>query len=762
MLRKKMFRDIKANKSQFIAIFLMVFLGVFAYCGIRSYMSGMKQSADKFYKECNMQDLNVRGENFSYEDLEKIKSIDNVKNAERKLTIVASVEEEEDKTLQLNFIESNEISIFHVFKGEKFAKNKSGLWIDNYYAENNNIKVGDTIKLKYDGIELSEEVLGLINVPDHVYDMKDESAIFPDHKDYGFAYLSANELSSKHLPQVFNQVIVDVNIEKNKTQVKSDIEDQVKSAIAVTDIKDSISYQGYQGEIEEGETYVGVFSGLFLFIAVLSVITTMTRVVKKQRTQIGTLKALGFKNRQITMHYVGYGFWISLIAALIGFILGPLIIGNFFMGMEMKYFEVPNGKAGLEWSCVVVTIVVVIAISIITYLACKSELKECPAETLREKIPVVRGSKRTVGGIFQNMSFSSKWNLRDMLRNKIRTIMGIAGIVGCTAILVCAFGMLDTMNNYLDWQFDELYNFKYKLTLKSDYTGEQYQKIIDKYGNSTTQTLLIEIDSGNKKESNNILVDDSNNLVRYTDKNAKFVKLKDDGVFITRKLADSQGLGIGDKIKWHIYGDDNYYETKIVGIDKDPQNQNIKMTKDYMENGLGLTYHPDSIYTNSDLSGVTEIEGVEIIQDKEALKSGMAAMLNTMRSVIVLLIVIAAILGVVIIYNLGILSFTEKQYQFATLKVLGFKDKQIRNIYIKQNNWITIMAIIIGLPVGFYLTDFIFKMAIADKYDFGAHIEFISYVYAVVGTAIVSWLSSHILAKKVNKIDMVTSLKGNE
>ena len=227
-------------------------------------------------------------------------------------------------------------------------------------------------------------------------------------------------------------------------------------------------------------------------------------------------------------------------------------------------------------------------------------------------------------------------------------------------------------------------------------------------------------------------------------------------------MADSQGLDIGDKIKWHIYGDDNYYETKIVGIDKDPQNQNIKMTKDYMENGLGLTYHPDSIYTNSDLSGVTEIEGVEIIQDKEALKSGMAAMLNTMRSVIVLLIVIAAILGVVIIYNLGILSFTEKQYQFATLKVLGFKDKQIRNIYIKQNNWITIMAIIIGLPVGFYLTDFIFKMAIADKYDFGAHIEFISYVYAVVGTAIVSWLSSHILAKKVNKIDMVTSLKGNE
>ena len=137
-------------------------------------------------------------------------------------------------------------------------------------------------------------------------------------------------------------------------------------------------------------------------------------------------------------------------------------------------------------------------------------------------------------------------------------------------------------------------------------------------------------------------------------------------------------------------------------------------------------------------------------------------MVNTMKTMVVLLIVVASILGGVIIYNLGILSFTEKQYQFATLKVLGFENKKIKKVYIMQNNWITIVSIILGLIFGYYMTDYIFKMALSDTYDFSAKIRLVSYIYAIMGTFIVSIICSKILARKVNKIDMVTSLKGNE
>jgi len=224
----------------------------------------------------------------------------------------------------------------------------------------------------------------------------------------------------------------------------------------VYDIKDETSYSTYQGEIEEGETYVGVFTGLFLFIAILSVITTMTRVVKKQRIQIGTLKALGFKKTKITNHYVGYGFWIATFVAIVGLVVGPLFIGNLFIGMEMSYFQVPNGKA------------VVLIVSLVTYITCRSELKESPAETLRTEMPNIKKNNLniTTKGIFKKMGFSSKWNIRDIIRNKMRNLMGIAGMTGCCMLLVCAFGMLDTMKNFIDIQFEKLYNFDYKFNFK--------------------------------------------------------------------------------------------------------------------------------------------------------------------------------------------------------------------------------------------------------------------------------------------------------
>lgn len=790
MLKRKVFRDIKISLSQFITIFLMVFLGVLVYSGIRSYMDGMIKTANNFYKEYNLQDLNIISSNFTKKDLKKIKKIDGVKNVERKLTVIGTMDNKEDRTLQLNFIEANEISKFYVSDGEAFDKNKSGIWIDEFYSKNNNLDVGDIVTIKYDKEILKEKIIGLINVPDHIYDIKDESEIFPNHIDYGFCYLSINEFPSNYIKKqvmqqmnisketlfdeivpefnykdylIYNYAMVDVDDITKVNDVKLDIEDKIESAIAVIDIKDSISYSTYQGEIEEGETYVGVFSGLFLFIAMLSVLTTMTRVVKKQRIQIGTLKALGFSNKKITIHYISYGFWISFIAAIFGLIVGPIFIGNIFMNMEMKVFQIPNSHVEVRLNSFIIGLLVIIIVCFITYVACRSELKENPVETLRLKIPKVKKESLniTTKGIFKRMDFSVKWNLRDIIRNKIRTFMAIAGITGCTMLLVCAFGMLDTIKSFISWQFDDLYNFNYKLSLKEEYNYEDYNKLTAKYGDNTSQTLEIEIKQDYKKQVNNIFIANTNDYVRFTDNKRNFINLQDGGIYVTKKFATNNNLKIGDTINWHILGNDKCYESKIIGFDRDPQNQNIKMTKNYLKS-LGLKYKADTIYTNLDLSEVKELDGVKLIQNINSLKSGMLSMINTMKTIIILLIIVAAILGGVIIYNLGILSFTEKQYQFATLKVLGFKDKKIKSIYIKQNIWITIIAIILGLPLGYYITYFIFKMALSDTYDFSTDIRLLSYLYAIIGTFIVSYIVNKILSRKIKDINMVKSLKGNE
>lgn len=766
-LTKKTFRDIRINKSQFITIFLMVFLGVFVFSGIHSYMDGMQKSADDYYKNNNLQDLWLSGVNFTKKDLEDVKNIENVKDAERILNIRTKLENFDDISLDTNFIETNEISKMYVVDGESFDKDKKGVWFDSYLAKNLNLKVGDEITFSYENYKITEKILGLITTPDHVYIVKDDSEIFPNHKNFGYVYLSIEECPIYDIiseDYIFNSIIVDVDDTSKLDETKADIENKIESAIAVTDRDASASYVTYNSEIEEGQTYSSVFTAMFLFITILSVITTMNRFVKKQRTQIGTLKALGFKNRKIVKHYISYGFFISIFASVMGIIVGNLVLGGFFMHTEMSYFEIPVYSTVIVPVVYILAVITVLLITAVTYLSCRKVLKEPAVEALRTEVPNVKASKfeLTTKGIFKKLALSSRWNLRDITRNKARTAMGVVGVIGCTMLIVCAFGMLDTMNSYLNWQFDELYNFKYKLSISSTCTEDELTNIINIYGNQTSETLGIEIKkSDDTKETNVITINDANEYLRYSGHNKKFINLKDDGVYITEKLAGKLGLNVGDEITWHVFGDSNWYTTKITGLNRDPQSQSLSATRKYAEE-LGIKYKPDSIYTNKDMSGIDKLDGVETIQSIKKIKEGMESMLETTKTMVIILIVVSAILGFVIIYNLGGLSFSEKQYQFATLKVLGFKNKQIKKIFVKQNIWITIVGIIIGLPLGFLMLDYVFKNALGDNYDFSVNIRLISYLYASIGTAIVSLVVNHVLAKKVKTIDMVSSLKANE
>lgn len=566
MLKRKMLRDIRKNLSQFITIFLMILLGLMVYSGIRSYMQGMKKTAEEFYEEYHLQDIDVIGL-LTKEDQTEIKKISGVKNVEGKVTLTGTIKDEEDKTIQINFIDTNKISEFYIKEGTAFVKDKPGVWINEYYAQNNNLKVGDTLKLKYAETVIEEEIKGIINVPDHVYSAKDTSEVYPNHRDYGFCYMSINEfpkdyiketvakamgLNDKNLIPDFNikdvlkftSLMVELEDNANRDEVKKQIEEKIEKATAIMNIEDENSYTIYQTEIDEGETYAGVFTTLFLLIAVLSVVTTMTRVVKKQRVQIGTLKALGISKGKINRHYVSYILWISIIAAIAGIIAGPFTIGKVFITMEMNLFQIPNGRAVLENSSFAIALGVIFVVCLVTYITCRKELKKNPAETLRTEMPKVKGKglNFTAKWPFKNLSFSSKWNIRDILRNKSRTIMGIFGIAGCMMLLVCACGMLDTMNHYINWQFDELYNFEYKIMLKPNYTNKEFKEISKYYGTATSQTLGVEVKFGDRKETNNIFVANSEDYIRFTNKDIEFIKLKDERNICNRKVCRNRRL----------------------------------------------------------------------------------------------------------------------------------------------------------------------------------------------------------------------------
>ena len=760
MLNKKLFRDLWRHKGQFFTIFLMVFIGMMAFSGIHGYMDGMDISAKNYYKNNNLQDLWVTNTDISDANLKSLKNLRYVKDVNRAYVFHSKLKGYKDVTLETNVLEKNTISKMYVVKGEGFSSQSKGVWMDSYLADYLKIHVGDTLKLDVSGQTVKLKVKGLINTPDHVYFVKDSTEIFPTHTNYGYIYVSSSTFSKEVLHGLdvpFNKAYVDVDSNKNVESVKKKLQDDF-DFISVIDRKDTFSYAGYQSEVEEGQTYAPVFTGIFLMIAVLSVMSTMNRFVRQQRVQIGTLKAIGFSNGKIYMHYIGFGFMISLIAGVLGVLIGYYTIGTMFINMELSYFEVPNMNTFLSPIVWKMLIGVVGGISLVSYLSSRKILKESASQALRLEAPKIKVGKLDWSLKFQKCKLSTRWNLRDISRNKGRTIAACVGIVGCTMLLVCSFGLWDTIESYMDWEYKTINSYAYKVSLNADYTDAQYNHLIDLYGSSTSQTKSIEFKNAKKKYTESLLVSDGKGKLNATDHNQKVMKLKSNGIYLTEKLAKKYNVKVGDKIQWHILNDSTWHTSKVVGLNRDPQQQQFTMTKKYYEK-KEFSYRADSLYTNKHAK---KLDGVSKVSSIGSIRKGMEDMMATMRSVMVLLIVFAILLGSVILYNLGVLSFTEKQVQFATLKVLGFKDKQIEEIFVKQNTWIMLVAICIGLPLGYGLLAYIYTNAIGDTYDFSAVVDFISYVYAIVGTILVSFVMNKLLARKIKKIDMVSSLKSGE
>lgn len=760
MLTKKLFRDLWRYKGQFFTIFLMVFIGMMAFSGIHGYMDGMDVSAKSYYQKNNLQDLWITNTNISRSDVKGLKDLQHVQDVNRAYVFHSKLKGYKDVTLETNVLEKNSISKMYVVKGESFSSTSKGVWMDSYLADKLGIHVQDTLKLDISGQTLKLKVKGLVNTPDHVYFVKDSTELFPTHTNYGFIYMSADTFSKEVLQGLevpFNKAYVDVDSKKNVESVKKKIQDDF-DFISVVDRSDTFSYAGYQSEVEEGQTYAPVFTGIFLMIAMLSVMSTMNRFVRQQRVQIGTLKAIGFTNRKIYMHYIGFGFMTSLIASVLGVLIGYYTIGTMFINMELSYFEVPNMHTVLLPVVWQVLMGVVAGISLVTYLSSRKILKESASQALRLDAPKIKTGNLDWSLKFQKCKLSTRWNLRDISRNKGRTVAACVGIVGCTMLLVCSFGLWDTIESYMDWEYKTINAYAYKVSLNTDYTDAQYDHLIDVYGSSTSQTKSIEFKKAKKKYTESLLVSDGKSKLNVTDHNQKVIKLKSNGIYLTEKLAKKYNVQVGDKIQWHILNDSSWYTSKVVGLNRDPQQQQFTMTKKYYEK-KGLMYRADSLYTNKHAK---KLDGVSKVSSIGSIRKGMEDMMATMRSVMVLLIVFAILLGSVILYNLGVLSFTEKQVQFATLKVLGFNDKQIEEIFVKQNTWIMLVAICIGLPLGYGLLAYIYTNAIGDTYDFSAVVSFMSYVYAIVGTIVVSFVMNKLLARKIKKIDMVSSLKSGE
>lgn len=795
MLLRKLLRTAWSYKAQFISMILMMTLGIGIFLGFNMEWKTIEYDVGNFFEATNYADYRLYSETgFTREELDKIASIDGVDAATRYLSVNMELKGNSKKALAVDVSENYTVSTFTRIDGAEYDETGEGIWLSDKFARLNDIGLGDTLTLEFQGLELSCEVAGLIKAGEHMICLADSNQVMPDFNTFGYAFISPAKLNAVLREKVLNTITdelqaaglpSDMAKEQAETMLteemlldaadqaypqinllsqleKSELEDAVKEALGrtvmVVSKEDHTVYQEAMGEATEGKAMGSILPVLFLAIAILTMVTTMHRIATKEKTQIGVLKALGFKNRTILLHYSFYGLFIGLVGAALGSVLGYFVCKLVMSenGMMGTYFDMPDWTAATPGFCYPVIAGTVLLLALISFLSVRAQLRGTTAEALRPYTPKkMKKSFLEKLPFFSRMSFASKWNLRDLMRHKSRFAMTLVGIVGCMVLMVGGLGMRDTMTGFLDLLDNGVSHYATKVNLVENTDLETAKQLIADLDGDWESYSGISIDGYTATLD---IVHNDNNRFSVIDEDNREIDLRDDGVYLCLRLADR--AKIGESIEFSPYGSEETYRVKVVGYNRSIMTESVTMT-DKCAEVLGIPYSVSAIYTEKASSEIPSSELISGKQDKQQLMDSFSSFVSIMDGMVFILIIAAVVLGIVVLYNLGIMSYVERSRELATLKVLGFRSKRIGQLLITQNIWLTVIGVLLGLPAGLG-TLYWMLTALAGEYEMKLMLGPLTYSVSILLTFGVSLLVGWMVARKNRKIDMVEALKDAE
>ena len=762
MLFRKMLRDFKDHKAQFLSIFLMALIGVFAFTGISGEVVGMVEVSSSYYDDTNLADGWIYGEEIDDDVFSDIKSMEEIKDAQREMVVDTVANYSSDPDITLHIVEGKQnISKFYLFKGQDFNPNdEEGIWIDKRFADGRNLDIGDEITLKFDGKEVSKTVRGIMYSPEYVYYIQ-EGSLLPDFSQVGFAYMPSK---GADFDIEYNAIALDAYEDLDEKDFKSALEEKLgqKAYVQYVDRDNNVGIKTLQDEIDQHKMFSGIFPAIFVLVSLLTLVTTMSRVISAQRMQIGTLKAMGYSNKSIVLHYLSYGFVLSLLGSAIGLVIGPLTIPYLFYPTMSSTYSLPSWGPSWDISFFFVAGLMVVSSVLISYISVKGISDENPAETIRPKAPKLVSSgliERTK--IWKRFSFNERWNYRDAKRNKTRAIMSVFGVFACALLVMSAFGMVDSINDVEDWQYNQIYNFNSKLILEENITDSQLDHILDETGGEGIREEAIELKYKGIKKTGTLTVMNDSEYYKVTDANRNYIHLDSDGIAISDKMAEVLGLKVGDKVRWHVAGNPKWIDSEITETYSIPFGQGLIMSPKTFDKEGGDEYNYSSNVVLTQKNVKENYTGVSSITTMDDIRSGWSIMTEPMDMMVSVLTTFAIVLAVVVLYNLGLLSFTEIQRELATLKVLGFNSKSLRRLLLTQNLWFSTIGFILAIP-GAYILMGIMMGSTGDEYCFPINIYLWNFVVSFLITFGLSVLVNLAFSRKIKKVNMVESLKSNE
>jgi len=767
----KLLRDIRASKGQYIAITLVILLGVAFYTGVMSASSGVGENIDTFYDNQKLADFWVKIPFADDEILRQIRGLPGVDAADKRAALSGLSGESEfiihtipaNPTVNKPFLESGRLP------------NTVECIVDRGYAAVHGLNEGDTLKVTINGEEYALTISGVFNSPEYLYLAKSitESA---NHKTYGALFVSDG------FPNVrFNEITVRAAKDADLTALKADIaKTAIPDGLGVILMREQIfSWIMLDDDINQFGQLGAVFPIIFFFVAAAIIFISMSKNVETQRGQIGNMKALGIRNKTITFHFMSYTLFVCTVGSVLGVILGIFVLMPLVQSIFTRLYTMPELRPAGYLLNVITAVVLAYAFGIAaTFLSVRKPLRESPASVMRPKPPrnikplLIERNKR----LWSKLSYGRKIVLRNLFLNKGRALLSSIGIIGCVGLMLAALSFMDSVNDMLYVKFYEMNNYQINVALQTPSMNAEPPFEYDKesgniYGVWAAGSVPASFVYNDKTISTDLIALDADcSAILLYDVKGKKLSYPTDGVIIPKLYADKYGLSAGDTIKLTLSpaaGEASIVTVKISGVAAMHLGQDIYTTFKYLDN-IDEPMPVSSVYlqmSKDEEATAGELKNdpaVKMVLTLDEIAGVWEQSITIMRAMVYILIAASSVLALAVVYNISAINIFERRRDIATLKVLGYHLREVNRLVFNENLIITGFGSLLGIGAGAAMLLFIVKYIASDEMMVPMVMSPLSVVISIALGFLFTVLANQLLRGKVRDIDMVESLKSVE
>lgn len=782
MLRRKLWRDIRGNYGAYLAVISVSIIGLMLYVSMALILDSLKTSVDTYYSEHDFAEgfaRIVQGPQGLVEDIRGIEGIDRVSGRIVSDVLVNKTAGEDNTTLRLVSFggDKNDLNRFKLEGGSIPSGDSREILVSPAFLAANGYKIGDAVPLIIAGTEIQFTITGTAISPEYVYEIPSGQTLTPDPKVFGVAFVPYNTAAQVlGMDGQINDIVFTLDRNINFTTIKRPVEN-ILGNYGLTQLyprKDHLSHSMLNQEIVGLEATVNTSPVIFLLVAASILYIMLRRMVEQQRGLIGILKAFGFTDREIITHYLGYAVFTGGLGGLGGGLLGTWL-SFYFAKMYQQFYNIPGLSGRVAPQYIITAALLAIAFSVIAgYQGCKGVLRLSPADAMRPPAPKV-GKKTLVeriGFLWKMLTTLGKMAVRNVFRSKQRSFLAVFGIAASFSLMVASGASFDAVYYLINFQYEKVEKYDIKVGLKS-YVGRTEAVTGTRYMDGVLEAepvLEVPVTLSNKwREKDTVITGLPQEASLYhllTDK-GKQVSLPDRGMVISTQMAKILDIKQGDTITVKPFLGDRE-ERQVVVRQVVPQYVGLGAYMD-LESLSSLLRAPpvaSSVLIRVEEGNMSEVreelrtgKNVSAIHDKNKLKAQFEELMETSQASQYILLFFSFIMGFAIVYNVNIISLSEREREMASLMVLGMTEGEVARILLFEQGFLGVAAIIAGVPLSYGMLYAIVNASSSEIYNMPLIINPASFMMALAGTLTFVLAAQWKMKGRVSKLSMLDVLK---